>query len=128
MINKDPPIPKIAIETWLKTEWLGFNIGVVALITAVKAVMTIIPIKYQNNDNDPINIVKKIHNNIYQAIDSESIIYPLKTPKCSVSKPETISLPLVIENGELGDLDIISTKSINAANGIENIKDPLVDW
>ena len=81
----EPTVQITAMDIWAITEWFGFSIGVVALINPVMIQITIIPIRYPTTEIGPKNMVKKIHNKIYQAIDSENIMYPLSIPKCSVS-------------------------------------------
>ena len=81
----EPTVQIIAMDIWAITEWFGFNIGVVAFINPVMIQMIIIPIKYPTTDIGPKNTVRNIHNKMYQAIDSENIMYPLSIPKCSVS-------------------------------------------
>ena len=113
----EPTVHIIAMDICAITEWFGFNIGVVALINPVMIQITIIPITYPTTEIGPKNTVKNIHNNIYQAIDSENIMYPLSIPKCSVSKPVMISFPFVIAKGEYGDFVTINVKNIIAARG-----------
>ena len=84
----------------------------------------IIPIKYPTAEIGPKNTVRKIHNRIYHAIDSENIMYPLSIPKCSVSYPVIISFAFVIAKGEYGDLVTIKVKNMIAARGNFNTKGP----
>ena len=86
--------------------------------------MRTIPTINQSIEIGPKNNTKNNHIITYHAMDSDIIKNPLKNPKCSVSNPVTKSFPLVIPNGEYGDLVNNNVKNIIAASGIEAIRGP----
>ena len=124
----EPAKPMNAKLTCIITEWFGFRIGVTAFINATIVLKTTMPIKYAGKLKGPMNTVKNTHRSMYHAMDSDIIRYPLKSPKCSVSYPDTMSFPFVIANGEYCDFESIKTKNIIAASGIVNSNGPCMDW
>jgi hypothetical protein len=54
-------------------EWLGFRIGVVALIKPTMVDKASIPTRYHNGLRPPMKTVKNTHRSMYHAVDSDII-------------------------------------------------------